>query len=183
VSAKLRATISRRAAALTTSSAHDPLARMLKPPTHIETRLAYDILTYVGIIEHLTRTRAEKGLRGSGVTFPQFVMLNHFRRRPADEPKTVTSIARAMQQPQPGVTKTLQKMLAQGLLKAADAPGDGRSRLLSLTAKGNKAHEKALAVLSDQFRAAFADWREDEMADLFRHLARLKGWMDTEGRK
>lgn len=156
---------------------------MLKPPSATETRLAYDILTYVGIVEHLVRTRAEKGLRGTGVTFPQFAFLNHFRRRPAEEPKTVTSIARAFQQPQPGVTKTLQKMIAQGLIKAAEAPGDGRSKLLTLTPKGAKAHEKALAVLSDQFRAAFADWTEAQMAEFFQHLSKLKGWMDTEGRK
>lgn len=156
---------------------------MLKPPAANEARLGYDILTYVGIIEHLTRTRAEKALRGTGVTFPQFAFLNHFRRRPAEEPKTVTSIARAFQQPQPGVTKTLQKMLAQGLIKAVDAPDDGRSRLLALTPKGIKAHDKALAVLSDQFRAAFTDWTEPEMTALFQHLSKLKAWMDTEGRK
>ena len=156
---------------------------MLKPPSANEIRLAYDILTYVGIIEQLTRTRAGKGLRGAGIAYPQFVMLNHFRRRPPDEPKTVTSISRAMQQPQPGVTKTLQKMLAQGLIKAIDSPDDARSRLLALTPKGLKAHDKALAILSDQFRAAFADWTESEMAAFFQHLAKLKGWMDTEGRK
>jgi DNA-binding MarR family transcriptional regulator len=140
---------------------------MLKPPGAAEARLGYDILTYVGIIEHLTRTRAEKGLRGTGVTFAQFSFLNHFRRRPADEAKTVT----------------LQKMLALGLIKAVEAPDDGRSKLLTLTPKGAKAHEKALAVLTDQFRAAFADWTEAEMAAFFQHLSKLKGWMDTEGRK
>lgn len=156
---------------------------MLKPPGAVEARLGYDILTYVGIIEHLTRTRAEKGLRGGGITYPQFVLLNHFKRRPADEPKTVTSIARAMQQPQPGITKTLQKMIAQGLIKATGAPDDARSKLLHLTPKGSKAHDKALAVLSDQFRAAFADWSEADLTQLFGHLHRLKSWMDTEGRK
>jgi DNA-binding MarR family transcriptional regulator len=156
---------------------------MLKPPSTTEARLAYDILTYVGIIEHLTRTRATRALRGSGLSYQQFVLLNHFRRRPPEEPKTVTSIARAMQQPQPGITKTLQKMLAQGLIKAVDAPGDGRSRLLMLTPKGNKSHEKALASLSDHFRAAFADWTEGDMTAMFQHLSRLKAWMDTEGRK
>lgn len=155
---------------------------MLKPPAATEARLGYDILTYVGIIEHLTRTRAERGLRGTGITFPQFAFLNHFRRRPPEEPKTVTSIARAFQQPQPGVTKTLQKMLAQGLIKATEAPGDARSRLLTLTPKGIKAHEKALAILTDQFRAAFADWTEPEMTAFFQHLSKLKSWMDTEGR-
>lgn len=156
---------------------------MLKPNSAAETKLAYDILTYVGIIEQLTRKRAERGLKGSGITFSQFVMLNHFRRRPADEPKTVSGVARAMQQPQPGVTKTLQKMLAQGLIKATGAPDDARSRLLSLTPKGVKAHSRALEILTEQFRAAFADWTEADMAGLLQHLARLKGWMDTEGRK
>jgi DNA-binding MarR family transcriptional regulator len=156
---------------------------MLKPPGAIEARLGYDILTYVGIIEHLTRTRAEKALRGTGITFPQFVLLNHFRRRPPEEPKTVTSVARAMQQPQPGITKTLQKMITLGLIKSVSAPGDGRSKLLQLTPKGVKAHEKALAILGDHFRAAFAEWNEADLTSLFGHLSRLKAWMDTEGRK
>jgi DNA-binding MarR family transcriptional regulator len=69
------------------------------------------------------------------------------------------------------------------LIKAIDSPDDARSRLLALTPKGNKAHEKALAVLNDQFRAAFADWTEAELVSMFQHLSKLKSWMDTEGRK
>ena len=156
---------------------------MLKSPIPAEARLGADIFTYVGIIEQLARTRAVRGLKGSGLTFPQFVLLNHFRRRPTEETKTVTSIARAMQQPLPGITKTIQKMISSGLIKTSDAPGDGRSKLLILSPKGVKAHDKALESLSVTFRAAFTGWTEAEMIDLFKLLGKLKNWMDTEGRK
>jgi DNA-binding MarR family transcriptional regulator len=155
---------------------------MQTPFPAADARLAYDILTYVGIVEHLTRTRATRFLQGSGVTFPQFVLLNHFRRRPAHEPKTVSSVARAMQQPQPGITKTLQKMIQGGLIKAADAPGDGRSKLLSLTPKGVRAHDKALDLLTQAFQPAFAGWDPEMLGQLATHLRTLKDWMDTEGR-
>ena len=72
-------------------------------------------------------------LRPLGFQLPQFVMLNHFSHRP-DEAKTVTSVARALQQPQPGVTKTVQKLVAKGWLRGRSSEGDGRSKLLMLYA-------------------------------------------------
>jgi len=146
------------------------------------TRAGWRILTWIGIIDQLASARAADALRQIALPLPQFVILNHFSHRP-DEPRTVTGIARALQQPQPGVTKTIQKMLEGGLLAAATAPGDGRSKLLRLTPKGAKAHQRAIALLTPAFEAAFAGWEEGDFADLFRRLNPLKTWLDTEGRK
>ena len=145
-------------------------------------RLGYDILTFVGIIEHLARTRASRGLKAAGVSFPQFVLLNHFVRRPAEEAKTVSSVARAMQQPQPGITKTIQKMIAQGLLRVIPATHDRRVKLLMLTPKGQRAHQKALEQLAPLFAPAFEEWAPQELTTLAQHLLRLKEWLDTKGR-
>ena len=101
-----------------------------------EPPLAFRIVNWIGIIDQLASTEANRVLRPLGLQLPQFVMLNHFSHRP-DEAKTVTSIARALQQPQPGVTKTVQKLVAKGWLRERSSEGDGRSKLLMLTPAGS----------------------------------------------
>ncbi len=140
------------------------------------------VLTWIGIIAQLMETRAAKVLAAHAMPFPQYVMLNHFSHQP-DAPKTITGIARALQQPQPGVTKTVQKMVARRFLRVAPAPEDGRSKLLYLTAKGREAHTKALAALAPAFADLFAGWKPAELDELFGKLDRLKVWLDTKGRE
>jgi DNA-binding MarR family transcriptional regulator len=81
------------------------------------------------------------------------------------------------------VTKTIQKMLTKKLLRATPAPGDARSKLLHLTAKGIETHGRALAALVPVFRDLFAPWSEGEMSALVAQLDRLKIWLDTKGRE
>lgn len=88
-----------------------------------------------------------------------------------------------MQQPQPGVTKTIQKMLKAGLLRAVPAKDDARVKLLYITQRGQKMHERALAALEPAFQGAFAGWQEEDLTALFQQLDRLKVWLDSEGRK
>jgi DNA-binding MarR family transcriptional regulator len=114
--------------------------------------------------------------------FPQFVMLNHFSHRP-HEAKTVTSVASVLQQPQPGITKTIQKLVARKLLKVDPAPGDARSRLVTITARGLDLHARAVAAFVPRFAEVYSGWDDAEMADLFAKLDRLKVWLDTKGRE
>jgi DNA-binding MarR family transcriptional regulator len=109
-------------------------------------------------------------------------MLNHFSHRP-NEAKTVTGVASALQQPQPGVTKTIQKMVARKLLKSDPAPGDARSKLITITPKGLETHARAIATFVPQFAEVFSGWDDAEMEALARQLDRLKVWMDTKGRE
>ena len=60
---------------------------MTEPP------LAFRIVNWIGIIDQLASTEANRVLRPLGLQLPQFVMLNHFSHRP-DEARTVTSVAR-----------------------------------------------------------------------------------------
>ena len=85
---------------------------MTEPP------LPFRIVNWIGIIDQLASTEANKVLRPLGLQLPQFVLLNHFSHRP-DETRTVTGVARALQQPQPGVTKNVQKLVAKGWLRAS----------------------------------------------------------------
>ena len=63
---------------------------MTEPP------LSFRIVNWIGIIDQLASTEANRVLKPLGLQMPLFVLLNHFSHRP-DEPRTVTGIARALQ--------------------------------------------------------------------------------------
>jgi len=149
--------------------------------TENQALLGWRIFNWIGIIDQLATARASRALAELRLPFPQFVMLNHFSHRP-NEAKTVTSVASALQQPQPGVTKTIQKLVARKLLKVDPAPGDARSKLLTITPKGLEIQARAIAAFVPRFAEAYQDWDDAELADLFAKLDRLKVWLDTKGR-
>lgn len=140
--------------------------------------LRFRILNWIGICDQLAATRGNRVLRGLGLPMPQFVLLNHFSHRP-DERRTVTGIARAMQQPQPGISKTVAKLVAKGYLAEKADASDGRAKSLLLTAKGRAAHAKAIAALMPAVMPIFAEWSDAELAAFWRQLDRLKIYLDA----
>ena len=90
---------------------------MTEPP------LPFRIVNWIGIINQLASADATRTLKPLGLSFSHFILLNHFSHRP-DEPRTVTGVARALQLPQPGVTKNVQKLVAKRLV-AGSAPTAG----------------------------------------------------------
>ena len=141
--------------------------------------LAFRIVNWIGILDQLTSTEANRLLKPLGLGLPQFVLLNHFSHRP-DEARTVTDIARALQQPQPGVTKTVQKLVDKGWLGEQANGRDGRSKLLVLTAAGKARHRAAITALMPSLSRAFADWSVRDQQTLFTLLDRLKLWFDRD---
>ena len=135
------------------------------------------VLNFIGIANQLAVTRANHVLAEGELPFPQFVMLSHFSKDPA-RPRTVGGIASAFQAPQPGITKTVQKMIRRGHLKTRPDPDDGRSNHLFMTKSGTEAFAAANARLSPIARRAFADWAESDILTLLRLLGRLKDWLD-----
>ncbi len=111
-------------------------------------------------------------------------MLNHFGHRPQegeDGDVGCFSVAAAAAR----VTKTIQEELpSRNLLVRVDpAPGDARSKLLTITPKGLELHARAVAAFVPQFAEVYSGWDDAEMADLFAKLDRLKVWLDTKGRE
>lgn len=139
--------------------------------------IRFRILTWIGIIEQLAATKAGRVLRDIDLSFPQFVMLSHFSHRP-DEGKTVTEVARALQQPQPGVTKTIAKLCEGGYLEAQPNPEDGRSKTLFLTPAGKRAFRRAVDLFAPVLEPVFRDWDRDDLDRLFADLDRIKIYLD-----
>lgn len=149
-----------------------------QPPAAQSPDLRFRIVNWIGIIDQLAATKANRVLRDHDLPLPQFIMLNHFSHRPA-EPKTVSGIARAMQQLLPATTKTTQKLVAKGYLRESASRTDARSKQLFLTAKGRAAHGRAVAALGPVLAPAFAGWTPAELADFWRYLDRLKTYLDA----
>jgi len=163
------------AARRTSSPATSTEATALVPAS--PTPLPFRIINWIGIIDQLVGTQANRLLKPLSMPLPQFVMLNHFSHRLA-EGKTVTSVARALQQPQPGVTKTIQKLLTKRWLREQVHPEDGRSKMLFLTPAGLARHNEAVAIFARQLAPAFDGWSPMELQQLFAQLDRLKIWLD-----
>ena len=137
----------------------------------------FRIVNWIGIIDQLTSTKMRQLLEGTAVPPPQFILLNHFSHNPK-EGKTVSGVAWAMQQPQPGITKTIAKMLSKNFLRAEENPEDGRSKILYITEEGLAAHATAKARLEEGMKDTFDGWREWEKKDFFEFLDRLKVYLD-----
>ena len=146
---------------------------MTEPP------LSFRIVNWIGIINQLASADATRTLKPLGLSFSQFILLNHFSHRP-DEPRTVTGVARALQLPQPGVTKNIQKLVAKRWLRERTNGEDGRSRLIVLTPAGQAKHRAAIAALMPGLVRAFADWPEGDQHTMFALLNRLKTWFDAD---
>lgn len=140
--------------------------------------IRFRILNWIGIIDQLAGSRGNALLAPLDLTLSQFRLLNHFSWR-GTEGLTVGQVARAMQQPQPGITKILQKLEQRGYLWSVANPEDGRSRLLHLSEAGRTAHHGAVEALSAALGGPFADWSEAELQRCFRLLDRLKVWLDA----
>lgn len=144
--------------------------------------LPFRIVNWIGIIEQLASSAANRVLAPLDLPLPQFILLNHFTNRPAAEAggHTIMALAGSLQQPQPGITKTVQKLVDKGLLAERANPQDGRSKLLRMTAKGVAAHQAAIAALMPELARAFEGWSDKEMQRLFADLDRLKVWLDAD---
>ena len=81
------------------------------------------------------------------MTIAQFTVLNHFERLGLTE-KSPADLASAFQITRPTMTSTLARMEKSGLVKIKPDPGDGRAKLVSVTAKGRKMRGRCLKQLA-----------------------------------
>lgn len=110
----------------------------------------------VGIIEHLSRTAAER-VMPDGLSMAGFTVLNHLiRLRHTERPPA--KIAAALQVTRGAITGTLKRLEAAGWVTVRPDPNDGRAKGVSVTEAGRQIRSDALAALGPQ------------LADLYREI-------------
>ena len=139
--------------------------------------LRFQVLNWIGIVAQLSSTLVNQRLAPMDLSYSQFVILNHMTFRGQDG-LTITDIARAIQAPQPGVTKTVQKLLDKKLMKAVPNPEDGRSKILFLTSAGKRLRAKAVKDLSEMAAPPFEGISASRLRAMLADLDKLKIWFD-----
>ena len=136
-----------------------------------------EILVWCGVVAQLMRTRTNRLLDGEALPYPQFVMLRHFCHDPARE-WTVSQLAAAFETQQPGISKTVRKLVDAGWLEERADPDDGRRKWLRVTPEGVAVRDSAVGRLAPDRRRIFRGWSRDDVETLHALLFRLKSHLD-----
>jgi len=138
-----------------------------------------EIVVWIGVLAQLARTRSNQILGQTNLPYPQFVLLLHFCHDP-DREWTVSSLADAFQTNQPGITKTVKKLLERRYLSSRPDAQDARVRKLRVTKSGIRARNNAVSRMGPDLAEAFRSWKRSEISELHRLLERLKNYLDAD---
>ncbi|MFJ3309482.1 MarR family winged helix-turn-helix transcriptional regulator [Streptomyces sp. NPDC086549] len=91
----------------------------------------------------------------------------------AERPLRVGEIATRMQVVGPHVTRHLNTLEKQGIVKRVPDPDDQRARLIALTPSGQRLVDRYTAVIDSWFTAALAKWPDRDRTEFVRLLGRM----------
>lgn len=137
--------------------------------------LNFKIINWIGIVNQLAANLAQSILDDLHMT--EFYTLNHFSHHP-ELGQTITEVARARQQNQPGVSKVVKKLLDRGYLVARANESDARSTVVFITDLGLEAHQKAIERLAPYLADAFAGISVSDKVKFLENLEQMKQWFD-----
>lgn len=95
-------------------------------------------------------------------------------------PLTIGDLAQALGVSQPGVTRSVARLIELGLVEAASAPGDQRQRIISLSAQGRTLVDTAKRDLWPRIDAAVAELCAAHQGPLLEQLAGIEDGLAAE---
>jgi len=134
------------------------------------------LLNEIGIINQLASTRFA-ALLPEGLTLPQFTVLNNFVR--LGGVRTPAELADAFQVTRGAMTNTLQRLEAEGLIRIRPNAADGRSKEVSITAKGRRLRDAAVAATAPELDRITEALGAESIQRALPFLQNLRGWLDT----
>ena len=112
-----------------------------------------------------------------GFFVSHFAVLNHLAR--LGEPRTPLAIARAFQTPKATMTHTLNGLAEAGLVRLEPNPQDGRSKHVTLTAKGRRFRDGAIARLKPDFARMARHFDAGSIAAALPLLTEMRRYLDA----
>ena len=138
---------------------------------------AFVFINEASIIEHLSRTAAERVLP-EGLSLAGFTVLNHMIRL-GHERRAPAQIAGAVQVTKGAMTGTLKRLEAEGWISVTADPDDGRGKVVMLTPEGRAIRETALSVLAQQLELVLRAVSEDELRQAIPVLQKVRAALDA----
>lgn len=142
-----------------------------------QTGLYYQLFTEIGIINQLSRARAERHMP-DGLTMSHFTVINHLIR--VQDGQTPLAMARAFQIPKTTLTHTLSGLEKEGLIQMRPNPKDGRSKCVWLTEKGTQFRDKALSRMTPGFATLANSMKTKEVESIVPILVKIRQFLDSE---
>ncbi|MBN4046563.1 MarR family transcriptional regulator [bacterium AH-315-P15] len=137
--------------------------------------LLVTFFTEIGIINQLVTTRLERALP-DGLRLSHFSVLNHFVRLGGI--RSPAQLAGAFQVTKGAMTNTLQKLDAKGLIRIRTNPEDGRGKLVTITEKGRRIRNKAVAAMVPLFAEFEKAFTHAALKDALPFLQEIRIYLD-----
>lgn len=91
----------------------------------------------------------------------------------ADQPATMTEIGHRARVQWPTLVRVVEGMERDGLISREDNPADGRSKLLRLTAEGNRITAQIQPIIDRERAALLAELSDSELASCAKMLQKI----------
>lgn len=128
----------------------------------------------VGVVMH----EFERVAQAEGVTFQQYNVLRILRG--AGEPLPTMEIGERLLQKTPGISRTLERLERDGLIRRTRGVDDGRQVLCALTAAGRRAVDRLDAPVDALDDASMAPLAQAEQKELIRLLQKVRDGLRVE---
>jgi DNA-binding MarR family transcriptional regulator len=128
----------------------------------------------IGLIAYMVRGAIARKLP-EGLNYPQFEVVNLLARR--GDGISPLQIAQALQVTKSGLTNTLQRLCAQGLILVETCEADARRKRIWLTAEGRRSYARSLAAIRPNMEHLRDGFTQKEFRDALPFLKALRNWL------
>jgi len=129
----------------------------------------------IGIIAQLSNALFERNLP-DGLNNSQFGVLNWFSR--VDSQATPGRLATAFQVTAGAMTNTLKKLESKGLVKVEPDEFSGRKKRVTITVKGKKVREQAIATAAPLFQEFAESFPQENIELQVEQLQKVREYLD-----
>lgn len=112
-----------------------------------ENRLLGELLMEVFRLNAVLTRAGDDLVAGLGLTSARWLVLGAVANAPTKQP--VAHLARSLGQSRQGVQRTVNELVASGFVELIPNPHHQRARLVSITATGQEAYDKAMKLRLD----------------------------------
>ena len=131
----------------------------------------FTVFTEIKIIEQLANLRIQRALP-EGLQVSHFAVLNHFSNLGGE--KTPAQLAKVFQVTKGAMTNTIARLEEFGCVRVRSDSADKRRKIVSLTAKGQRIREEAMASVGPVLGEITEGFGRDRMRQMLPFLRDLR---------
>lgn len=136
-----------------------------------EDPITFTVFTEIKSIEQLATLRIQRALP-KGLQVSHFAVLNHFSHLGGE--KSPAQLAKVFQVTKGAMTNTIARLEAFGCVQIRDDTADRRRKLVSLTQKGMRVREEAIADVTPVFAEVTKTFGRERLREILPTLRDLR---------